>query len=135
MEYAYDDAGNVGGVVSYYLQENGAFEKGMFTIYLYHLDGNLYKSLTYQDGNNPEEPVLLRTMTYENYLEKSNPFPMTEILPGVNPQPNLAGSYRVEEIETDLSYQLVYEYRPDGLPGKRIATAANDTQTAVYHYY
>lgn len=134
-QYDYDDAGNVGGVVSYYRQDNGEFLKGLFTIYLYFLDGNLYKSLTYNDAANPEEPQLVRTRTYENYIDVSNPFPMTEILPGVKTQTKLPTTYRSEEAGTDLTYQIAYEYRPDGLPGKRIATAQGDLQTAVYHYY
>lgn len=134
-QYDYDDAGNVGGVVSYYRQDNGEFLKGLFTIYLYFVDGNLYKSLTYNDAGDPEDPQLVRTRTYENYIDVSNPFPMTEILPGVKLQTKLSTTYRTEEAGTDLTYQMTYEYRPDGLPGKRIATAQGDLQTAVYHYY
>jgi len=134
-EYEYDEAGNVGGHVTYNRLDNGEYAKGLFTIYLYFNDGNLYKSMTYQESNNPEEPTLLRTRTYDNYIDKTNPFPMTEVVPGVNTQTKLATTYRVEETELDLTYQLVYEYRPDGLPAKRIATATGDTQTAVYHYY
>jgi hypothetical protein len=125
----------VGGVVSYYRQDNGEFLKGLFTVYLYFVDGNLYKTLTYNDTGDPENPQLVRTRTYENYIDVSNPFPMTEILPGVNPQAKLPTTYRTEEAGTDLTYQMTYEYRPDGLPGKRIATPQGDLQTAVYYYY
>lgn len=134
-EYAYDEAGNIGGVVTYHRQPDGEYIKGLFTIYLYHLDGNLYKSLTYQDSNDPEEPTLISTRTYENYLDVSNPFPMTEVIPGIRSQTKLATTYNVQEAGVDLTYNLQYEYREDGLPAKRVATATGDVQTAVYYYY
>ena len=111
------------------------FLKGLFTIYLYFSDGNLYKSLTYQESGDPEEPHLISTKTYDNYIDVENLFPMTEVLPGVRMQTKLATSYRLEEGETDMTYEMWYEFRPDGLPAKRIATTAGETQTAVYHYY
>lgn len=134
-EYDYDEAGNIGAVATYYRQDNGAFLQGFFTIYLYFLDGNLYKSMTYQPGDNPEEPNLLRTRTYDNYVNVPNPFQMEEIVPGIKAQTKLATTYRVEENGVDLTYTMNYEYLPDGQPGKRVATATGDTQTAVYHYY
>jgi hypothetical protein len=135
-EYAYDDHGNVGGVVSYHRRADGTYVKGLYTIYLYFLDGNLYKSLTYQDNQDPEaEPYLISTKTYDNYIEASNPFPMTEILPTVKAQTKLATTYRVEESGQDLTYNMTYEFLDDGLPAKRIASAPGDIQTAVYHYY
>ena len=135
-EYAYDDHGNVGGVVSYHRQADGTYVKGLYTIYLYFLDGNLHKSLTYQDNQDPEaEPHLISTKTYDNYIEASNPFPMTEILPTMKAQTKLATTYRVEESGQDLTYNMTYEFLDDGLPAKRIASAPGDMQTAVYHYY
>lgn len=134
-QYDYDAAGNLGGVVSYYRQDDGSFAKGFYTIYLYFADGNLYKSLTYQDSNDPENPNLVSTRTYDNYIEASNPFPMTEVLPNIRMQKNLATTYRVEESGFDFLYQMTYEFDNDGKPTKRIATAGSHTQTAVYHYY
>lgn len=134
-EFEYDDAGLVGMATSYHIQNNGTFSKGLFTLYLYFLDGNLYKSLTYQDTQNPEEPYLVSTKTYDNYIDVVNHFPMSEVLPSVKLQTKLATTYRLEEGELDHTYNMIYEYRPDGLPEKRIATGPGDTQTAVYHYY
>lgn len=134
-EYDYDDAGNLGGVVSYHRQNDGSFAKGFYTVYLYFTDGNLYKSLTYQDSGDPENPYLVSTRTYDNYIEVDNPFPMTEVLPNMKMQKNLATTYRVEEAGFDFLYQMTYEFDDDGKPTKRIATAGSHTQTAVYHYY
>ena len=133
--YDYDEHGNVAGAVSYHLRQNGTFVKGLYTIYLYFPDGNLYKTLTYQDSQDPEEPFLISTKTYDNYIDVYNPFPMTEVLPVVRLQTKLPTTYRVEENQTDYTYQMVYEFRPDGLPQRRIATTQGDSQTAVYHYY
>lgn len=134
-EYAYDDAGNLGGVVTYHRQTDGSFAKGFYTIYLYFADGNLYKSLTYQDSSDPENPDLISTRTYDNYTQVDNPFPMTEVLPNVKMQKTLATTYRIEDSTGDLLYHMTYEFREDGQPEKRIATSGSDVQTAVYHYY
>lgn len=134
-DYAYDEMGNLAGAAPYYRQQDGSFQKGLFTIYLYFTDGNLYKSLTYQDSGNPEDPFLVSTKTYNNYIGDYNPFPMTEVLPVVNMQTKLATTYTVEEYGIEKTYHMVYEYLPDGLPAKRIATSNSDVQTAVYHYY
>lgn len=134
-EYYYDEYDNISGVVSYHLQNNGSFVKGFFTVYLYFPDGNVYKSLTYQDTENPEEPYLVSTKTYDGYIDQPNYFPMVNILPNKKAQTKLPTTYRVEEGQLDATYQMVYEYRPDGLPAKRIATSTGDMQTAVYHYY
>ena len=135
-EYDYDDKGNLAGVVSYYRQSDNTFAKGFFTVFLYFLDGNLYKSLTYQDNADPEqEPYLVSTKTYDNYIDVANHFPMSEVLPNIKSQTKLATVYRVEESGADQTYSLTYEFRDDGLAGKRIASGPNDTQTAVYHYY
>lgn len=135
-EYDYDEKGNVAGVVSYYRQADNTFVKGFFTLYLYFLDGNLYKSLTYQDNVDPEqEPYLVSTKTYDNYIDVVNHFPMSEVLPNIKSQTKLATVYRLEESGADQTYSLAYEFREDGLVGKRIASGPHDTQTAVYHYY
>jgi hypothetical protein len=137
-EFDYDEHDRVAGAVSYYPEGNGTFSKGMYTVYLYFTDGNLYKSLTYQDNADPEgDPYLVSTKTYDNYLDVANPFDISEVLPTVRTQQKLASVYRLEESGSgvDLAYNLTYEFREDGRPTKRIATAPGDVQTAVYHYY
>jgi hypothetical protein len=135
--YAYDDQGNVGGVEPFYKQANGTFSRGLFSIYLYFTNGNLYKALTYNDVAGSEEPALISTRTYDDYLDVTAPVAMLDILPNVSAQKNLAGSYRLEEhmVDRDTQYKLTYEFRPDGQPSKRTAAAPGDTQVALYHYY
>lgn len=135
--YGYDDAGNVGGVEPFYKQNDGSFKRGLFYIYLYFTDGNIYKALTYQDTPNSEEPILVSTRTYDQYLDVQAPIAMFEILPNVMAQQTLAGSYRYEQhlIDSDLTYTITYEFRSDGLPVKRTASAPGDTQVVLYDYY
>jgi hypothetical protein len=135
--YAYDEQGNVAGVEPFYKQQDGIFKRGLFSIYLYFTDGNIYKALTYNDSPNSDEPVLITTRTYDQYTDVSAPISMVEILPNVKSQKHLAGSYRMENhsINSDMLYSITYEFRPDGKPSKRIASAPGDTQTVVYHYY
>lgn len=135
--YAYDAQGNVAGVEPFYKQQDGIFRRGLFSIYLYFTDGNVYKALTYNDSQNSDEPVLVTTRTYDQYTNVSAPISMVEILPNVKAQKHLAGSYRMQNhsIDLDMLYSITYEFRPDGKPSKRIASAPGDTQTVVYHYY
>jgi len=133
--YAYDEAENLAGVDPYHRQQDGSFKRGMFSVYLYFVDGNVYKSLLYQDVAGQEEPVLIRTRTYDQYLPALAPVSMVEIVPGVKSQKNLAGRYREETLETDATYWLTYEMNEEGLPVKRTASSTGNTQTTVYHYY
>lgn len=133
--YTYDEQGNIAGIEPYYRQNDGSFKKDLFLVYLYFYDGNIYKALMYQDVAGQEEPVLVSTRTYDNYLSNVAPISMFEIIPGVKSQKNLSGSYRVEQNDSDVTYTLTYEFRPDGLPSKRTASSSKDTQTVVYHYY
>lgn len=133
--YAYDDHGNVAGVEPYHRQGDGSFKKGLYIVYLYFTDGNVYKAMIFQDVEGQEEPVLLSTRTYENYLSNEAVISMFEAIPTVKSQKNLAGSYRLETNGSDSSYWLTYEFNEEGLPIKRTASSPADTQTTVYHYY
>jgi hypothetical protein len=64
-----------------------------------------------------------------------NPFPMVDILPTIKSQHQLHTSYRVEENGVDIHYNLLYEYRADGLVDKRTASGPGGKETAVYLYY
>lgn len=135
--YAYDDAGNMGAVEPFYKQRDGSFVMSGITVYLYFEDGNVFKALWYNNPAGGEEPQLITTRTYDQYLDAAAPVSMFEILPSVKFQKNLAGSYRYENhsVGQDITYQLSYEFREDGLPVKRIATAPGETQTTSYYYY
>lgn len=135
--YDYDALNNLVGVEPFYKQSDGSFKMAGVTVYLYFTDGNLYKSLTYNNPGNDQEPVLIITRTYENYLNVGSPIAMFEFLPTVQFQNKLAGTYRFENhsIQKDITYQLSYEFREDGLLSKRIASAPGETQTTNYHYY
>jgi hypothetical protein len=133
--YAYDAAGNIAGVEPYYKQSDGSFKRGLFGIFLYFTDGNIYKSLVYTDVEGQEEPVLVSTRTYEHYRAELAPLSMVEILPTVASQKNLAGSYTVAESGFEFHYTLTYESRPDGLPASRTATSSQDQQRVTYQYY
>jgi len=134
--YDYDALGNLVGIEPFYKQPDGSFKMSGVTVYLYFENGNLYKSLTF-NSQEDQEPELIITRTYENYLDVSAPVSMFEILPTVNFQKELPGTYRYEyhTIGQDITYQLSYEFREDGLPSKRTASAPGETQTTHYSYY
>lgn len=133
--YDYDNVGHVSGTATYYLQADGQFKLGTLLGYLYFNDGNLYKALTYAPGENGGEPILLSTRTWENYLDAENPFPMVDLLPNVKTQLKLPSTYRIEENGHDILYNLSYEFRTDGLVGKRTTNGPQVSEVALYHYY
>jgi hypothetical protein len=133
IEYAYDDAGNVGEMVYYDRQPDGTLQRSMVILFLYYLDGNIYKKLTYYIQEN-KEPDLASTQTFENYLPQPNPLPMVETLPHLNPQPNLPRNYQLEIGGQTIQYEIQYQLRADGLPTQRTVRGSSNTETATYVY-
>lgn len=133
--YGYDDAGNVGEVAVHYKQEDGSFPLSLLFVYLYHIDGNVYKRLAYSPIEGSEDYNLLSTQTYEHYLNVENPFSMVEILPNMKTQLTLPLSYRVEENGHDITYDFDYEFDDQGRPTLRRATSSTGSEVADYHYF
>jgi hypothetical protein len=117
------------------LQPDGNFKLSTVGVLFHYVDGNLYKHLVYTPSNgNDEELYLVSTSTFENYIDKDNPFPMIEVLPGINVQKKLPGTYRHEANGHDLRYNLSYEFREDGKVSKRTVTGPT-AEVVVYQYY
>jgi len=135
IEYDYDANGNVSGTANYFRQPDGQFKLGFLNIYLYFFDGNLHTSQTYIPAAGSEELILISTRTFDQYIDRENPFPMVDILPTVKTQSKLPSIYTVEENGLTLSYSLTYEFRGDGLVLKRIARGANSSEITQYLYY
>jgi hypothetical protein len=133
--YDYDANGNISGEAVYFRYPDGQFKLGFLTAYLYFLDGNLFKSLTYTPNEGSDEYTLKSTGTYDQYIDAANPFPMVEILPTVKTQTKLPSIYILEENGVTLNYRLTYEFREDGLVYSRIANNGNMSETALYLYY
>ena len=133
--YGYDIAGNVAEAAVHYRQPDGRLVLAMLFVYLYHMDHNVYKVLTYSIPAGSEEQVLVATKTFDNYLDVENPFPMVEIVPDQNAQNKLPSSYRVEENGHDITYQLTYQFSNEGKPLSRTATSPSGSETAQYEYY
>tara|TARA_R110000823_G_scaffold295431_4_gene414966 strand:+ start:186527 stop:188032 length:1506 start_codon:yes stop_codon:yes gene_type:complete len=131
--YDYDNYGNVSGTANYSRKDNSDYRLDFTILYLYFLDGNLYKKMMYTPQNG--EDVLVKTETFEHYTDGENPFPMVKILPNKNAQKKLPLSYQLEEGGANLSYTFSYEFRTDGLAEKRIASGGNVSETALYFYY
>jgi hypothetical protein len=60
---------------------------------------------------------------------------MLEILPNINSQPNLPGSYQVEENGHNILYQFTYVFDENGNPTRRTATSSAGSEVASYEYY
>ena len=131
--YGYDAAGNIGEVAIYDRQADGSFVFSLDFVYLYYNDGNLYKKLAYQPIPGKEH-ALLSTDSYENYIDKSNPFPL-EIIHGQPIQSKLPSTYRHETGGKTLNYSLSYEFLPDGRPSRRTVSGTSIGETTTYEYY
>ncbi len=132
--YGYDPAGNVGEVAEFYRQPSGEMKLGMLFVYLYYLDGNVYKQLVY-DPNGDEDPTLISSRTYSDYLDQPNHFPAIEILPNQPAQSKLPGSYRLEENGNDIQFTFTYEFDADGRMRKRTASSSSNREVTVYSFY
>lgn len=135
IEYDYDIHGNVSGTANYYRQSDGQYKLGFVNIFLYFLDGNLYKSQTYIQISGSEDFTLKSTQTYDQYINAVNPFPMVDILPTVKTQTKLPSIYTIEENGMTLQYNLTYEFTEDGLVHKRIVSGENSSESTQYIYY
>lgn len=133
IDYRYDRAGNVSEARRYYRRPSGEMEPGSLIEYQYFDDGNLHRQLTYH-LNASAEPVLFSTIVYGNYLIAENPFPL-EILPNINAQPSLPGSYTQEQNGMTLKYNFTYEFDGGGKPVKRTTSSSTGTEVSVYHYF
>ncbi len=131
--YNYDEAGNIGEAAFYYRQQDGSIKMGFLFVYLYFTDGNLYKKMVYYPIEGTDDYSLISTSTYEHYLAIDNPFPL-EILPTVNSQPKLPGSYREEANGHDTRYTFFYEFDDNGRPVKRTASSTMGTEVTTYSY-
>jgi hypothetical protein len=63
------------------MQPDGQFKLSEITVLLYYIyiDQNLYKKMVYSpSAAHPDEPFLILTETFENYLHKENPSPMVQ---------------------------------------------------------
>jgi hypothetical protein len=133
--YGYDNAGNVGEAAVHDRQPDGELKLSLLFVYLYRTDGNIYKQLTHVPIEGPEEYSLISTRTFDQYLATASTFSMMEILPNVNSQPNLPGSYQVEENGHNILYQFSYEFDENGKPTRRTASSSAGSEVAYYEYY
>lgn len=133
--YDYDDAGNIAGVERWWRNRDGIFVKVSILVNLYYTDGNVYKTMLYSPVVGQEEPALVSTKTYENYIDAENPFPMVDILPNIKCQNKLPGKYTVEEGGHRFEFNMSYEFREDGKVSRRTARGGNISESAVYYYY
>jgi hypothetical protein len=133
--YSYDDAGNVGEAAVFDRQPNGEYVMSSLFIYLYYSNTNhLYKRLTYYPIQGTEDFDLVQEETYEYYVQyyATNPFPMVEILPGINVQPFFPSRYTLNRDGQEYSYPLTYVFDEQGMPVRR--TTSNGEVT-TYQYY
>ncbi len=134
--YDYDDAGNLGGMASFYRQPNGEYIKDLVFIYLHHEDGNIYKKLAYsvKEINGEEEFTLISTETYRSYHDKANPFPMFNVIPTIVSQSKLPGGSLFEDSKKIYQYDFTYVFNLDGMPTSRQVTGSANEIT-YYSYY
>ena len=128
--YDYYSAGNIGGRAVYYKNETGVFKNTHVFVYLYFTTGNFYKQLIYYVGND-DDYQLISTRTYDNYLDKTNVFPVNEIVPGVMTQRNLPGQYRLEENGYDFTFDFTYDYNEKGYAIQR----STEGEVITFEYY
>ena len=104
-------------------------------VYLYYSNTNqLYKRLSYYPIQGTEDFELIQEEAYEYFIHYNaiNPFPMVEILPGINTQILFPSRYTLIRDGQEYSYPLNYMFSDQGLPLSR--TTSNGEFT-TYEYY
>ncbi|MCU0358623.1 MAG: hypothetical protein MUE95_13695 [Cyclobacteriaceae bacterium] len=134
--FGYDDAGNVGEVAVFDRQPSGEFIMTRLFVYLYYVNGNLYKRLSFSPEAGSEEYNLLSEEIYGNYMDRDNQFPMVELLPGRTTQIGLPTSYQLNQNGLELNYSFEYEYNSMGSPSmRRTIKNGQVVELTSYSYY
>lgn len=78
---------------------------------------------------------LLTKFTFENYIDKINPVPYFEVVPGFNIQPNLPGKLTIEEQNSTQVYTFQYNFNNAGKVISRNLIGAIGSEISHYSYY
>lgn len=134
--YSYDTAGNVGEVAYFNRIPSGDIVLSLVFVYLYYDNGNLYKRMVYNPDQETGELAEVSVETYDNYMEKENPFPVYELIPGKSAQPWLPTTYSYNTGDTDFSYSFTYEFDEAGRMIKRnVLKNGAVVESNRYEYY
>ena len=133
--YEYDFEGKIGATATYHLQENGEFLNTNVVVYLYHLDGNIYKKIVYAPTVDGEELLEIETHTYEHYFNNTAIIPVLEIIPTFAANSKLPGKYTYSRDGLNYNYSFTYEFDNSGNVTKRVASSVYGTEVTSYTYY
>lgn len=127
-EYTYNAAGAIQSVTFYTLNLIGQYT-GSTQVFEYSTDGNLNKQIWYSTTD--VNGYIYSRRTFDAYIDKSNPFPMVDLLPNIKMQITLPGHVLIQENAMDLNYNFTYEFDAEGRVSRRITNG----ETTVYTYY
>ncbi len=129
--FEYNPEGYIASKTVYHPAPEGGYRVSLIYAYIYKTDGNLYKQITYVPDSSIDGYAVISQRTHDHYSDKSNLFPVNEIVPTLAAHKNLPGSYRVEENGEDLLYNFSYEFNSDGKAVKRETSG----EVTTYSYY
>ena len=129
--YGYDDAGYISEKTDFsYDPTLEDYVPSYHYRYTYNAEGNLYRRLGYTNDAETGEYRLVSTETFDDYLDKPNPLPLNDIVPGITAQKNLPGTYRLQTTHNRL-YNYNYTFDPEG---KMIRSIMNDQVITIEYY-
>lgn len=132
--YQYDEAERLIQRDVYQSMGTDEFEKTSYVEYTYYDDGSLYQDKQYSifEGNTTR----YATITYLEYADGYDPFPLIEELPKQGAQTKCPTHYtRQAYNETPQDYRVTYEFREDGYPIERHIAGPNGVETNFFTYY
>lgn len=132
--YTYDDAGKVEEAAIFTRKPSGEFWMSELSVYLYYYKyGSISNKLTYIPLLGKDEYKFFREETYSYFLfTPTNPFPMIEVLPGINDQKHYTSTYSYSENGQDHTYAYTYLFNDLGMPVKR---TRSNWEVTTYQYY
>jgi YD repeat-containing protein len=132
--YTYNDAGKVGEAAVFNRKPLDEFEMSELFVYNYYYNsGSISKKLTYVPVLGKEDYILFREEAYSYFLySPTNPFPMVEVLPGINVQKHYPSNFLYTENGQEHSYAYTYVFNDLGMPERR---TRDIWEVTTYQYY
>lgn len=132
--FEYDDSGQISRGITYqYDQATGNYIKNEMQEFTYYEDGNLHQALWYVWSNTENVFINYYKVSYEEYLDKLNPFSLNEVIPGLRVQKNLYSTvrWRYGVGEPEEVSKITYIFDSEGRP----IESNSKNNTATFEYY
>lgn len=133
-EYSISDDNMLQGVQTYWRMADGSTHLKESTEFTYFSSGSVHTITTYR-FEAPVTNVVTKKITFQDYVQRQNPLPDYQDIPGLMIQPYLPQKMIIEEHGTTFSYQFEYKFSENEKLTERKTTGPSGIETTKYSYY